>query len=99
MSYVLFAILGVIAILLLFRLLSYESKRRNRLSAPEVADAIEKHIDETEGPHDWDYFTSIAIPDPHLDAVRLRCIELDALVLPEQRNRELKKIADELRSK
>ncbi|HEV2245472.1 MAG TPA: hypothetical protein VGW37_02365 [Terriglobia bacterium] len=98
MIYIALAILGFVAILLVFRLLSSISKRRNRLTVSQVADTIEKHIKGTDGPWDWDEFTSIAAPDPRLNAVRLRCIDLDGLVLPDQRNRELEKIVADLRA-
>lgn len=52
MIFALLIILGVLGTLLLFRLLTWISKRRNRLSAFQVADAIEKRIKETDGP--WD---------------------------------------------
>ena len=69
----------VIALLVVpfFRLLTYISKRRNRLTAGEVADKIERHIQGTEGPSDWDHFTSVPIDDDRLDEIRLRCTELD----------------------
>jgi len=31
----------------------------------------------TEGPWDCDDFTSVPITDDHLDAIRIRCLELD----------------------
>lgn len=95
--FLLYGFVGVVAVLVLFRLLSFVSKRRNRLTPTEVGEAIQKHIDGTEGQWDWDHFTSTGIADPHLDAIRLRCVELDIL-LPEQRNRELSKIVDDLRN-
>lgn len=97
MNYVLFATLGLIAIIAVFRLLSDVSRRRNRPTIHEVADRIERHANGTEGPYDWDDFTSVQIADPHLDAVVRRCVELDVIVLPEQRSRELMKIVEELR--
>jgi hypothetical protein len=48
-----------------------------RRNPKKVADYIENHIRGTEGPHDWDDFTSIPIADPKLNALRLRCVQLD----------------------
>ena len=97
MTYFLVVLVAVGGLLLLFHVLEIVSKRRNRLTPFQVADIIEKHIDGSDGPYDWDYFTSVPIADPRLDAIRLRCIKTD-YVLPEQRNRELKKIIQDLRS-
>jgi hypothetical protein len=68
--------LGALLVVPFFRLLTYISKRRNRLTAAEVADKIERHIQGTEGPYDWDDFTSIPIADDRLDEIRVRCCEL-----------------------
>jgi hypothetical protein len=97
MIYVFLAVLSLVATLFLFRLLSAAARRRNRPTVSEVADKISRHADGTEGPYDWDEFTSVPIADRRLDAAVRRCIQLDSIVLPEQRGRELKKIADELR--
>jgi hypothetical protein len=105
MKYLLIGILVAGATGLLFRWLTYVSKRRNRLSYSEVADIIERHIERTEGPWDWDEFTSIPIANDELDAIRLRCIELDSVipgkmldsVIPGKAAEELKAIVRRLR--
>jgi len=97
MRYLLIGILVAGAILLLFSWLTRVSKRRNRLSYSEVADIIERHIDGTEGPWDWDDFTSIPIGDDDLDAIRIRCIDLER-VLPGKPVEELRAIVRRLRS-
>lgn len=85
------AVFAVIAILGLFRLLTTLSKRRNRLTAADVADKIERHIEGTEGPFDWDAFISIPISDDQLDEIRLRCSDTDVA--------QLRTIVEDLRKK
>ncbi|MFZ1087121.1 MAG: hypothetical protein WAN35_19325 [Terracidiphilus sp.] len=85
-------IIVILGIVPLFRLLNYISKKRNRPTVDEVAEAIEMHIDGTEGPWDWDDFTSIPMADDRLDEIRLRCIEF------EQNPEELKRIVEELKN-
>ena len=96
MTYAILSFAAVLLILLFFRLMTVISKRRNRLTPVQVADKIERHIQGTEGPFDWDHFTSVPISGERLDAIRLRCIELDNRA-PEQRDRELGKIVEDLR--
>ena len=89
-----FAVL--LSVLAVFRLLSLYSKRRNNLTAAKVADIIQKHLQGTEGPWDWDYFISVPIRDDRLDAIRLQCLKLDQEAA-ENRKRELNKIIENLR--
>jgi hypothetical protein len=96
MKYLLIGILVAGATGLLFSWLTYVSKRRNRRSYSEVADIIERHIERTEGPWDWDDFTSIPIANNELDAIRLRCIELERAI-PGRTAEELKAIVRRLR--
>ena len=91
-----FVLVAILCIWPLFRALTLYSKRRNRLTAAQVADAIERHLLGTEGLWDWDHFTSIPIKDDRLDAIRLQCVELD-YERPESRLQELQKIIDDLR--
>ena len=93
MTYVIIGCVAILAILLLFRLLTVISKRRNRLTAAEVADRIEAHIHGTEGPYDWDHFVSVPIAEDSLDAIRLQCSELEG------RKDELERIVRYLRRK
>jgi len=86
----------VVGVPLLFYILTWITKYRNRLTTKQVAEIIEKHLDENEGPWDWDDFTSLPIYDDYLDKIRLRCIELDFVPYFE-RTPELKRILDELR--
>jgi hypothetical protein len=67
-----------------------------RRSDQEVADFIENHVHGTEGPHDWDDFTSIPISDRRLNAIRLRCVQLDD-EHPDDRRAELRSIVQDLR--
>ena len=97
MTYILIGLIVVLAIVPFFRLLTSISKRLNRRSSAEVADKIERHILGTEGPWDWDDFTSVPIADDRLDSIRLRCLELER-TSPEERTEELKRIVDRLRS-
>jgi hypothetical protein len=99
MVYAALSILGVAAVVVAFQLLTVISRQRRKLALSDVADIIERHADGTEGPYDWDEFTSVPIADPRLDEVRRRCIRLDILVLPDQRRCELRKIVDELRGR
>jgi hypothetical protein len=97
MTYVFIGLIVVLAIVPFFRLLTRISKRLNRRSSAEVAEKLERHIDGTEGPLDWDDFTSVPISNDRLDAIRCRCLELEQ-ALPEERTEELKRIVDRLRN-
>jgi hypothetical protein len=66
-----------------------------RRSVQEVAKFIENHVRGTEGPHDWDDFTSIPIAEPRLNAIRLRCVQLDD-EHPDERRAELNEIIHKL---
>jgi hypothetical protein len=94
MIYVFYVLLGLVPF---FHLLTFISKRLNRRTAAEVADVIEKHVQGTEGPWDWDDFTSVPITDDRLDAIRVRCLELDH-ALPEERMQEFREIVQRLRN-
>ena len=91
-------VIVVLSTLLLFYVLTWITKRRNRLTAEHVERVIEKHLDQNEGPWDWDDFTSLPIHDDYLDKIRLRCIELDS-VPSFDRIPELKRILEELRQR
>lgn len=66
-------------------------------TSKEVATFIENHERGAEGPYDWDNFTSIPISDPLLDAIRLRCVQLDD-EHPDDRFAELRRIVRDLRA-
>ena len=89
-------ILLLLGVPLLFHVLTLLTKWRNRLTAQQVEGIIERHLNENEGPWDWDDFTSLPIHDDYLDKIRLRCIELDS-VPSFDRIPELKSILEELR--
>jgi hypothetical protein len=91
-------IIVVFGVWLLFYVLTRITKWRNRLTYDQVEKVIEKHLDENEGPWDWDDFTSLPIRDDYLDEVRLRCIELDS-VPSFDRTPELERILRELRQR
>jgi ABC-type glycerol-3-phosphate transport system permease component len=98
MRYIILGLVVILFILPLFRLLTYISKRRNRLTASEIADIIEKHILGTEGPWDWDYFISIPIADDSLDRIRMLCIEFsNPTRISEEKTEELLQIVEQLR--
>lgn len=97
MTYVLICLAAILGLGLLFRSLTLISKWLNRPTVAEVADVIDKHAQGTEGPWDWDDFTSVPIRDDRLDAIRLQCLELDHAP-PERRLRELKAIVERLRN-
>lgn len=96
MIYVVCAFATILGIGFLFRVLTITSKHLNKRSPTEVANIIERHIQGTEGPWDWDDFTSVPIADDRLDAIRIQCLDLDA-VFSEEKVRQLKRIAERLR--
>jgi hypothetical protein len=51
----------------------------------EVAEIIERFLDGTCGPWDWDDFCSHEISDPELESVRNRCSGLDTCYPPAQK--------------
>lgn len=85
-------IMGALVVVFIFRLLTRASRRRNRLTAADVADRIERHILETEEEWDWDEFTSIPIANGDLDKIRMECIGLEG------NREELRKIVERLRN-
>lgn len=93
---IILVVLIVVGLLLAFGGLSALSKRQNRRNAEYVAASIERHLRGEEGPWEWDDFTSVPIKDNHLDAIRLRCIELDQ-ANPARRDAELGRIVADLR--
>jgi hypothetical protein len=48
----------------------------------EVAEIIERFLDGTCGPWDWDDFCSHEMSDPELESVRHRCSRLDIFYPP-----------------
>jgi hypothetical protein len=88
----------LLGVSLLFYILTRITKWKNRLTGEQVGKIIEKHLNQNEGPWDWDDFTSLPIHDDYLDRIRLRCIELDS-VPSFDRIPELKRILDELRQR
>jgi hypothetical protein len=72
-------LLVVLGVLLVFYVLTWITKWRNRLTAEQVEKIIERHLNENQGPWDWDDFTSLPIHDDYLEKIRLRCIELDSV--------------------
>lgn len=101
MSNVIYA-LGVLAALtvgslLLFKAATRLSKWRNRLDVRDVISFIEKHIDGTEGPWDWDEFTTRPIANDELDQVRLLCARAGEYPLSDDQRRSLAEIVSRLR--
>jgi hypothetical protein len=74
----------------------FKEVRCMRRTAKEVAEIIDNHIQNIEGKWAWDDFTSIPIRDPQLNAIRLRCVELDESP-PDERLQGLKKIVQDLK--
>lgn len=75
------------------------SRAKNNMTPSDVANAIDSHLEGREKPWDWDTFTSVPIANKRLDAVRLRCIELDSpLPIPKNKREELERIVQHLRS-
>jgi hypothetical protein len=66
-------------------------------TAQQVADFLENHVRGSEGPHDWDNFTSIRTSDEHMENIRLRCLKLED-ELPEERFAEMKEMIKSLTS-
>jgi hypothetical protein len=44
----------------------------------EVAQIIENFLNNKAGAHDWDDFITFPIADPHLDAIRAQCLDLNS---------------------
>src|SRR2546423_1140245 len=47
--------------------------RSSDIASPDVARIIEKHVDCTEEPWDWDEFTTRPIANNHLNQIRIQC--------------------------
>jgi hypothetical protein len=50
--------------------------RPNTMTLEEAADSIDKFVNHTGGPWDWDDFISIRQKDAELEAVRLKCVSV-----------------------
>jgi hypothetical protein len=98
LKYLAAGVLGLLCFGAVFHLLNLLSKRRNRLTPGQVADAIQRHLEGNEGPRDWDYFTSIPIADENLDKIRLRCIEIADAPSSQVSRKEIREIISHLRS-
>jgi hypothetical protein len=44
----------------------------------QVAQIIENFLNNKSAPHDWDDFISLQIADPHRDAIRAQCLNLNS---------------------
>lgn len=60
------------------------ASRKNRISGSgttmsrnEVRGILERFINDSGGPYEWDDFTSVPISDPFLEKIRQRCASLD----------------------
>ena len=90
----LFAGLVVVVIVIVLVLVLFTSKYEP--STQEIIALIENRM-ENGMSREWDYFRLSNLKDKRLDAVRERCLALD-YTSPEERERELKRVLDELRA-
>lgn len=97
MNYIAISIGAIIAVGILFRVLTLTRKLRSRPTAADIADKIDRHLQGSERLWDWEDFTTIPLRDERLEAIRRRCNDLDS-VPPEERVRELNRIVEQLRS-
>jgi hypothetical protein len=44
----------------------------------QVAEIIENFLNNKSASHDWDDFITFQIADPHLDAIRAQCLQLNS---------------------
>jgi hypothetical protein len=51
----------------------------------EVAQIIENFLDGKGRAHDWDNFVTFQIAAPHLEAIRVQCLELNSAHPPTQK--------------
>lgn len=69
--------LGVIAVVIfLFTFLTWRTKKTNKRTAEEVATYIENFVNGTGKDWDWDDFISCPIADDELDAIRIKCSQV-----------------------
>lgn len=94
-SFLLIAFVILAGISALFWVLNVLSRRRNRASRSDIANLIEQRLQgKTSG---WDSFVSSPLSDRSLDAVRVRCLELEDV--PEfDRIPEMERILTKLRA-
>jgi hypothetical protein len=69
---------------------------KRKITPPQFADELERHLVGTDGQWGWDDTTSIAIADQRLDILRCKLARYDSLTLPERRQ-ELAEIVAALR--
>ena len=69
---------------------------RKRMTESHFADALERHLNGTEGKWDWDDITSVGLADERLDRLRVKLSKFDSLILEERRN-ELARVIAALR--
>ena len=96
-NWVLYSLLAIVGVLVVFRMLTFVSKKRNRITPQEFEQIIERHIAGTELPGEWEHFTSIPIADNRLIPFLQRCIDIGGYPLTEWRIKELRDIVADLR--
>lgn len=66
----------IIAVVILFMVLHYSSRKKNKANPLEIADIIERFINGRGSSWEWDDFISVPIKDPELDKIREHCSRL-----------------------
>ena len=72
--------------------------RRQSMNDQDVADLLERRLNGAVGQsREWANFVDVPFKNPHLEAIRKRCLEFDSLVSEERRS-SLKDLIQELRT-
>jgi len=98
--YLLLASGAFLAVFILFRFLTFITRKTNPRGPADYADFIERYMESQDGAFEWDDFMTIAVEDSRLDSIRLRLANLGAGGPPFSQTtlQELREILSQLRS-
>jgi hypothetical protein len=94
-------IIGDVSVIAIFAMLVTTYRyhaRRQSINDQDIADLLQRRLDGAVGQsHEWAKFVDASFKNPHLEAIRRRCLDFDSLVTEERRS-ALKRFIQELRT-
>ena len=92
-------VVATVGLLILFKLLSWISKKRNRRTPSYLADLLERHILGADDRWEWDDFISTPFANKELERLRVQCTELGQYPLSNSQIQQLRDWVSVLRPK